>query len=36
MFSDTIQLGDAVEHRGIVTAPLFPKRDPVADYVTLD
>ena len=32
----TIQLGDPVEHRGIVIAPLFPKRDPVADYVTLD
>ena len=36
MLSDIIQLGDAVEHRGIVIAPLFPKRDPVADYVTLD
>jgi hypothetical protein len=36
MLSDITQLGDAVEHRGIVIAPLFPKRDPVADYVTLD
>jgi hypothetical protein len=31
-----IQLGEGVEHRGIVVAPLFPRRDPVADYITLD
>jgi len=31
-----IQLGEAVEHRGIVLAPLFPRRTPVAPYVTLD
>jgi len=30
------QLGDAVEHRGIVVTPLFPGRDPVAGYITLD
>ncbi len=30
------QVGDPVEHRGIVLAPLFPLRDPVARYVTLD
>jgi hypothetical protein len=30
------QLGDPVEHRGIVIARLFPARDPVARYVTLD
>src|SRR4029453_15158359 len=30
------QLGDSVEHRGIVVTPLFPRRDPVATYVTLD
>jgi hypothetical protein len=30
------QLGDPVEHRGIVVAPLFPRRDPVARYLTLD
>ena len=30
------QLGDAVEHRGIVVTPLFPSRDPVAGYITLD
>jgi hypothetical protein len=32
----TIQLGDPVEHRGIVVAPLFPRTTPLADYVTLD
>jgi hypothetical protein len=30
------QLGEPVEHRGIVVAPLFPRRDPVAAYLTLD
>ncbi|HEY1316567.1 MAG TPA: DUF6569 family protein [Gaiella sp.] len=30
------QVGDPVEHRGIVLAPLFPLRNPVARYVTLD
>jgi hypothetical protein len=30
------QVGEPVEHRGIVVAPLFPLRDPVARYVTLD
>ena len=33
---DQFQLGEAVEHRGIVIAPLFPRRDPVASYITLD
>ena len=33
---DTFQLGEPVEHRGIVVAPLFPRHDPVAAYVTLD
>jgi hypothetical protein len=32
----TFQLGDPVEHRGIVITPLFPTRDPVAAYITLD
>jgi hypothetical protein len=36
MIHDYVQLGDAVEHRGIVVAPLFPRRDPVVDYMTLD
>ena len=36
MTLDAFQLGEPVEHRGIVVAPLFPRRDPVADYITLD
>jgi len=36
MTLDTVQLGEPVEHRGIVVTPLFPRRDPVAAYVTLD
>jgi hypothetical protein len=36
MIQDVIQLGEAVEHRGIVVCPLFPRRDPVAAYITLD
>ena len=31
-----LQLGDPAEHRGVVAAPLFPRHDPVASYVTLD
>jgi hypothetical protein len=30
------QLGDALSHRGVVIAPIFPARDPVAGYITLD
>jgi hypothetical protein len=33
---DTFQLGEPVQHRGVVVTPLFPRRDPVAAYVTLD
>ena len=36
MPAPAFQLGDPVEHRGIVVTPLFPRRDPVARYVTLD
>jgi hypothetical protein len=32
----TIQLGEAVEHRGVVIAPLFPRVSPRAAYVTLE
>ena len=32
----TFQLGDPVEHRGVVIAPLFPARDPSCAYLTLD
>jgi hypothetical protein len=31
-----IQLGDPVEHRGVVIAPLFPFTDPRAEYLTLE
>ncbi len=30
------QLGEPVEHRGIVVTPLFPTRDPATAYITLD
>ncbi len=36
MVKDAIQLGEPVEHRGIVIAPLFPRSDLRATYVTLD
>ena len=36
MIQNLIQLGDRVEHRGIVVTPLFPRHDPVAHYITLD
>jgi hypothetical protein len=31
-----IQLGEPVEHRGVVIAPLFPRRRPHAAYLTLE
>jgi len=31
-----IQIGEPVQHRGIVLAPLFPRQGPVAAYLTLD
>src|SRR5439155_23997730 len=31
-----IQLGDPVEHRGVVIVPLFPRTGPRAEYLTLD
>jgi hypothetical protein len=34
--SSTIQLGEPVVHRGIVVAPLFPRRRPRAHYITLE
>jgi ARG/rhodanese/phosphatase superfamily protein len=36
MVKDLIQLGDPVQHRGVVIAPLFPRSDPRAEYVTLE
>jgi hypothetical protein len=34
--SEILQLGDPFEHRGVVIAPLFPRRQPVAEYLTLE
>ena len=34
--TQTIQLGESVEYRGIVVAPLFPRLQPRADYLTFD
>jgi hypothetical protein len=31
-----LQLGEPVTHRGITIVPVFPLRNPVAEYVTLD
>jgi len=31
-----IQLGEPVEHRGVVVAPLFPREQPRAKYLTLE
>ena len=36
MVKHAIQLGEPVEHRGIVIAPLFPRVRPARQYVTLD
>jgi len=36
MIHDLFQIGEPAEHRGIVIAPLYPRQDPVAAYVTLD
>ncbi len=33
---ETIQLGESVEHRGVVIAALFPRRQPLTQYVTLE
>src|SRR4051794_23147907 len=34
--SDILQLGDPVEYRGVVIAPLFPRRQPVVEYLTVE
>ena len=36
MLETTIQIGDPVAHRGVAIAPLFPRRQPRAAYVTLE
>jgi ARG and Rhodanese-Phosphatase-superfamily-associated Protein domain len=34
--TESIQLGEPVEHRGVLIAPLFPFHDPAAEYLTLE
>ena len=34
--TEIVQIGEPVEHRGVVVCPLFPRRDPLAEYLTLD
>ena len=36
MLKEIVQAGEPKTHRGIVITPLFPRRDPVAPYITLD
>jgi hypothetical protein len=36
VFENPFQLGEAVHHRGILIVPLFPQRDPLAPYITLE
>jgi hypothetical protein len=36
LITEIVQLGPPVEHRGVVIAPVFPRRQPVAEYVTAD
>ena len=36
MIENSIQLGDPVEHRGVVIAPLFPRNTPSTEYLTLE
>ena len=36
MIENLFQIGEPTEHRGITIAPLFPRTDPVAEYLTLD
>jgi hypothetical protein len=36
MIEQAIQIGDPVEHRGIVIVPVYPRKDPKAEYLTLE
>ena len=36
MIENPFQIGDPVEHRGVVVCPLFPLADPRAGYLTLE
>src|SRR4051812_31957769 len=35
-FSHPLQLGEPIQHRGVVVVPVFPTRDPECSFVTLD
>jgi hypothetical protein len=36
LITESIQLGEPIEHRGVVIAPLFPRRQPRIEYLTLE
>jgi hypothetical protein len=36
LVTESIQLGEPIEHRGVVIAPLFPRRQPRIEYLTLE
>jgi hypothetical protein len=36
MIENSIQLGDPVEHVGVVVVPLFPRHEPKTEYLTLE
>jgi len=36
MIEQAIQIGDPVDHRGIVIAPVYPRQDPKAEYLTIE
>src|SRR4051794_2938991 len=36
MIENSIQLGDPVEYRCVVMAPIFPREDPIAEYLMLE
>lgn len=33
---ESVQIGDPIEHRGMAIAPLYPRKDPKAEYLTLE
>jgi hypothetical protein len=36
LIMESVQLGEPIEHRGVVIAPLFPRRQPRVEYLTLE
>jgi hypothetical protein len=36
MIEQAMQIGDPVEHHGIVIAPIYPRKNPSAEYLTLE